>query len=125
MIKNSYISYLDILLLFSAQRHPTMTNQNVPIQPSKHHKPTKKAVGVDIFIFTPALIIQPPSATALAFFKTVPSDGRCQHQTIEEIEAPSATPLDDFNNNFDYPKNKYEPPFPFTDLLEKEVKEEI
>ena len=101
MIKNSYVSYLDILLLFSAQRHPTMTNQNVPIQPSKHHKPTKKAVGVDIFIFTPALIIQPPSATALASFKTVPSDGRCQHQTIEEIEVPASFPPEDCYKDFD------------------------
>ena len=44
---------------------------------------------------------------------------------LEEIEAPLATPLDDFNNNFDYPENEYKPPFPFADLLEKEVEEEI
>ena len=66
----------------------------------------------------------PPSTTASASFITVSSDGRCQHQTIEDIEAPSATPLDNFNN-FDSPENEYEPPFPFTDLLEKEVEEEI
>ena len=102
-----------------------MADQNVPARPSKRRRPTKKAARLDIFTFTPASIIQPPSATALASFITVSSDGRCQHQTIEEIEAPLETPLDDFNNNFDYPENKYKPPFPFADLLEKEVEEEI
>ena len=121
----SNISYSDTLLLFSTQRLPTMADHNVSTQLLKCLRPTKKAARLDIFTFTPALIIQPSSTTASASFIMVSSDGKCQHQTIEEIEAPLATPLDDFNNNFDYPENKYKLPFPFVDLLEKEVEEEI
>jgi hypothetical protein len=93
----------------------------LPPRPSKCRKAAKKGARIDVFTFTPTSIIQPPLATASASFITVSSDGRRQLQTTEEIEAPTATSLDDsryLNDDCDYPE-------PLVDLLGNEVDEEV
>ena len=46
----------------------------------------------------------------------------------EEIEAPTATSLDDsryLNDDCDYPEHDYDTPLPLVDLLGNEVDEEV
>ena len=125
---------------FPLQNYAAMASQNsvishqishqitLPPRPSKHRKAAKKGARIDVFTFTLAFIIQPPLATASASFITISSVGRHQLQMTEEIEAPTATSLDDsryLNDDCDYPEHDYNTLLPLVDLLGNEVDEEV